>query len=106
MLERHDAASRALELSKARLSQITAIVSGTSGGIGVLVQLGIMGATGLFALNGLVSVGSVIAVTQLLGDVISPASEISSKLARSMRVRKSLPCSEASRTSRRRAEGA
>ncbi|MDD7584757.1 MAG: ABC transporter ATP-binding protein [Coriobacteriaceae bacterium] len=82
VLERHDAAARTLELSKAHLSQITAVVSGISGGIGVLVQLCIMGATGLFALSGLVSVGSVIAVTQLSGDVISPASEISSKLAK------------------------
>lgn len=39
-------------------------------------------ATGLFTLSGLVSVGSVIAVTQLSGDVISPAPEISSKLAK------------------------
>lgn len=40
-----------------------------------------MGVTGLFAINGMVTIGSAVAVTQLSGEVISPATELPSKRA-------------------------
>ena len=105
VLGEHDDAARKLERAKARLAGLMAVVSGTAGGLGVLTQLAIMGATGLFALKGLVSIGSVIAVTQLSGNVISPASELSSKLAKVKACREILDALEKSETHDNQGEG-
>ena len=47
----------------------------------VAVQFFIMGLAGFFAVKGYITIGSIVAVTQLTGQVISPAFELSAKIS-------------------------
>lgn len=78
----HLLAAQRLEGKKAHLSEITALISGFVTTISVSSQFIIMGITGIFAVQGLVSLGSVVAVTQLSGQVITPASTFASLLGK------------------------
>ena len=49
---------------------------------GIAMQFCIMGMTGVFAIWGYVTIGSIVAVTQLSGSVISPATELSDKISK------------------------
>ncbi len=80
--DRHLLAAQGLEGKKAHLSEITALMSGLVTTISVSSQFIIMGITGIFAVQGLVSLGSVVAVTQLSGQVITPASTFASLLGK------------------------
>ena len=46
-----------------------------------LDQFFIMGLAGFFAVKGYITIGSIVAVTQLTGQVISPAFELSAKIS-------------------------
>lgn len=67
---------------KAQLARIMVCVSSGANVAGTIMQFAIMGLTGVCAVWGLVSIGSVIAVTQLSGSVIAPASELSNRLGK------------------------
>lgn len=82
MTDKIDRQARLLQGHKARLARTMACVSGMASATGTIMQFAIMGLTGVFAVWGLVSIGSVIAVTQLSGSVIAPASELSGKLGK------------------------
>ena len=71
-----------LEGKKAHLSEVTSLISGLITAISVSSQFIIMGITGIFAVQGFVSLGSVVAVTQLSGQVIAPASTFASLLGK------------------------
>ena len=82
MADTIDRQARSLQGHKARLARTMACVSSMASAMGTIMQFAVMGLTGVFAVWGLVSIGSVIAVTQLSGSVIAPASELSGKLGR------------------------
>lgn len=67
---------------KAILGVTMACVGSVSSVVGVIMQFAIMGMTGMFAVWGYVSIGSIVAVTQLSGSVISPATELSGKIGK------------------------
>lgn len=79
---RHLMVAQQLEGKKAHLSEVTSLISGLVTTISVSSQFIIMGITGIFAVQGLVSLGSVVAVTQLSGQVIAPASTFASLLGK------------------------
>lgn len=79
---RHLRVAQQLEGKKAHLSEVTSLISGLVTTISVSSQFIIMGITGIFAVQGLVSLGSVVAVTQLSGQVITPASTFASLLGK------------------------
>lgn len=79
---RHLMIAQQLEGKKAHLSEVTSLISGLVTAISVSSQFIIMGITGIFAVQGLVSLGSVVAVTQLSGQVITPASTFASLLGK------------------------
>lgn len=79
---RHLRVAQQLEGKKAHLSEVTSLISGLVTAISVSSQFIIMGITGIFAVQGLVSLGSVVAVTQLSGQVIAPASTFASLLGK------------------------
>ena len=78
----HAEAAEALEGTKAQLGVTMGWMSGLSSIVGISVQITIMALTGWFAMQGLVTVGSIVAVVQLSGQVISPAFELSQKLGK------------------------
>lgn len=79
---RHLRVAQQLEGKKVHLSEVTSLISGLVTAISVSSQFIIMGITGIFAVQGLVSLGSVVAVTQLSGQVIAPASTFASLLGK------------------------
>ena len=79
---RHLMVAQQLEGKKAHLSEVTSLISGLITAISVSSQFIIMGITGIFAVQGFVSLGSVVAVTQLSGQVIAPASTFASLLGK------------------------
>ena len=79
---RHLLVAQQLEGKKAHLSEVTSLISGLVTAISVSSQFIIMGITGIFAVQGFVSLGSVVAVTQLSGQVIAPASTFASLLGK------------------------
>lgn len=79
---RHLLVAQQLEGKKAHLSEVTSLISGFVTAISVSSQFIIMGITGIFAVKGFVSLGSVVAVTQLSGQVIAPASIFASLLGK------------------------
>lgn len=79
---RHLRVAQQLEGKKAHLSEVTSLISGLVTAISVSSQFIIMGITGIFAVQGFVSLGSVVAVTQLSGQVIAPASTFASLLGK------------------------
>lgn len=70
-----------LEKSKEKLSSLMAGVYGLTTFSSVAVQFLIMGLAGFFAVKGYITIGSIVAVTQLTGQVISPAFELSAKIS-------------------------
>ncbi len=82
ILEKLNEAAKFLQGHKESLTRTTVCISGFSGVVGVAVQFIIMGITGIFVVKGFVTIGSVVAVTQLSGSVISPATELSNKLSK------------------------
>ena len=83
----HAEAAESLEGTKAQLGVTMGWMSGLSSIVGISVQITIMALTGWFAMQGLVTVGSIVAVVQLSGQVISPAFELSQKLGKLRSVR-------------------
>lgn len=82
VLGKVDAEAERYQGDKASLGMTMVCVSGMASIAGVIMQLAIMGLTGVFAVLGLVTIGSIVAVTQLSGSVISPAVDLSGKLGK------------------------
>ncbi|MDE5590946.1 MAG: ABC transporter ATP-binding protein/permease [Acetatifactor sp.] len=81
-LERlHDESANALEDSKARMADTMALLYALANMASVAVQFLIMTLAGIFAVKGLITIGSIIAVTQLTGQVISPAFRLSAQIS-------------------------
>jgi ABC-type bacteriocin/lantibiotic exporter with double-glycine peptidase domain len=70
-----------LEISKEHLSSLMAKLYGLTTFSSVAVQFLVMGIAGFFAVKGYITLGSIVAVTQLTGQVISPAFELSGKIS-------------------------
>lgn len=64
-----------------------AVLYGLANMSSVAVQFLIMSLAGMFAVKGLITIGSIIAVTQLTGQVISPAFQLSAKISQLRGVR-------------------
>ena len=75
------AKAKQLENSKEAFSALMAKVYGLTTLSSVAVQFSIMGLAGFFAVKGYITLGSIVAVTQLTGQVISPAFELSAKFS-------------------------
>ena len=67
---------------KADLNMTMACARSLASVVGIAMQFCIMGMTGVFAIWGYVTIGSIVAVTQLSGSVISPATELSDKISK------------------------
>ncbi len=70
----------ALESSKLKMATTTATVHSVANISSVIVQLFIMLLAGMFAVRGLISLGSILAVVNLTGMVVSPAFEIAGQI--------------------------
>lgn len=79
--KKHMDSSSELEKSKERFASKMGVVYGLATMSSVAVQFLIMSLAGIYAVKGLVSLGSIIAVTQLTGQVISPAFQMSTKIS-------------------------
>ena len=79
--QKHSIAAIELENSKARYGNTMAKLYGLANMCSVFVQFLIMLLSGGFAVYGFISLGSIIAITQLTGQVISPAFQLSSKIS-------------------------
>lgn len=79
--QKHSVAAIELENSKARYGNTMAKLYGLANMCSVFVQFLIMLLSGGFAVYGFISLGSIIAITQLTGQVISPAFQLSSKIS-------------------------
>ncbi len=71
-----------LETSKAKMGNTMAWLYGLTNMASIAVQFLIMLLAGWFAVKGIITIGSIIAVTQLTGQVISPAFELSEKISK------------------------
>ena len=80
MLTQFSSCAKRLERSRERLSSRMAELYGLTGFASIAVQFLVMGLAGLFAVKGYITIGSIVAVTQLTGQVISPAFELSAKI--------------------------
>lgn len=78
----HQTAAEKLEGRRAHLSQVTGLLMGTTNFVSISMQFLVMALAGCAAVAGSLSVGSIVAVTQLTGQVVGPASQLSSKLGR------------------------
>lgn len=87
MEELHDDSSVLLESSKARMADTMACLYALANLSSVAVQFLIMSLAGIFAIKGSITIGSIIAVTQLTGQVISPAFQLSARISRLRGVR-------------------
>ena len=81
MLPRFSAGAGHLEHSKEYLASLTAKLYGLTTFSSVAVQFMVMGLAGFFAVKGYITIGSIVAVTQLTGQVISPAFGLSAKIS-------------------------
>lgn len=81
MEELHDDSSALLESNKAHAADVMALLYALASMSSVAVQLLIMSLAGIFAVKGSITIGSIIAVTQLTGQVISPAFQLSAKIS-------------------------
>lgn len=81
MLSQFSAGAKHLESSKEQLSSLMAKLYGLTTFTSVAVQFLVMGLAGFFAVKGYITLGSIVAVTQLTGQVISPAFELSAKIS-------------------------
>ncbi len=77
--QQQDKAALELEESKEKLGFAMADLYGITNTASIMVQFLIMALSGVFAVRGLISIGSIVAVTQLSGQVIAPAFEMSAK---------------------------
>lgn len=68
------------ESSKVQMSNTMAQLYGITNMASISVQFLIMLLSGIFAVNGIITIGNIIAVTQLTGQVISPAFQLSTKI--------------------------
>lgn len=69
-----------LENSKEQMANTMAQLYGITNMASISVQFLIMLLSGVFAVNGIITLGNIIAVTQLTGQVISPAFQLSTKI--------------------------
>ncbi len=81
ILPQFSASAGQLENSKEHLSSLMAKLYGLTTLSSVAVQFFVMGLAGLFAVKGYITIGSIVAVTQLTGQVISPAFGLSEKIS-------------------------
>lgn len=81
MLHKFSIAAQKLERRKEHFSSLMAGVYGVTTLSSVVVQFFIMGLAGFFAVKGYITIGSIVAVTQLTGQVISPAFELSANIS-------------------------
>lgn len=81
MLSQFSASAKYLESSKEHLSSLMAKLYGLTNFASIAVQFFVMGLAGFFAVKGYITIGSIVAVTQLTGQVISPAFELSAKIS-------------------------
>lgn len=79
MQEKSEKAAAEMEGDKAGMAAVMATVYGLANMASVAVQFSLMALCGVFAVRGLITIGSVVAVTQLTGQVISPAFQLSAK---------------------------
>lgn len=77
----HNDSADTLESSKAQMANTMALLYALANTASVAVQFLIMSLAGVFAVKGLITIGSIIAVTQLTGQVISPAFQLSAKIS-------------------------
>lgn len=77
---RFSKSAECLEKDKEHLSSLMAMLHGLTTFASIAVQFMVMGLAGLFAVKGYITIGSIVAVTQLTGQVISPAFEVSTKI--------------------------
>jgi ABC-type multidrug transport system fused ATPase/permease subunit len=87
MEELHHDSSVLLENSKARTADTMACLYALVNMASIAVQFLIMSLAGIFAVRGSITIGSIIAVTQLTGQVISPAFQLSAKISQLKGVR-------------------
>jgi ABC-type multidrug transport system fused ATPase/permease subunit len=81
MLPQFSAGASRLESSRERMSTLMAKLYGLTTFSSVAVQFFVMGLAGFFAVRGYITLGSIVAVTQLTGQVISPAFGLSAKIS-------------------------
>ncbi len=79
MQGKSEKAAAEMEGDKAGMAAVMAVVYGLANMASVAVQFSLMALCGIFAVRGLITIGSVVAVTQLTGQVISPAFQLSAK---------------------------
>ena len=81
MFHKFSKTAKRLDSNKEHFSSLMASVYGLTTLSSVAVQFFIMGLAGFFAVKGYITIGSIVAVTQLTGQVISPAFELSAKIS-------------------------
>ncbi|MCM1191792.1 MAG: ABC transporter ATP-binding protein/permease [Butyrivibrio sp.] len=79
--KKHNEAAAKLEQSKVSSADAMAWLYGLANMASISVQFLIMTLCGVFAVRGFITIGSIIAVTQLTGQVISPAFQLSAKFS-------------------------
>lgn len=82
MEERHGKKAWELENGKSKLAEIFAWLYGLTNMTSVMVQFLIMALAGFFAVKGYITIGSIVAVTQLTGQVVSPFFQMSALFSR------------------------
>lgn len=80
ILPQFSESAKRLESNKENLSSLMAKLYGLTTFASIAVQFLVMGLAGFFAVKGYITIGSIVAVTQLTGQVISPAFELSAKI--------------------------
>ncbi|MBR0093129.1 MAG: ABC transporter ATP-binding protein [Lachnospiraceae bacterium] len=80
MKEVNDQSASGMEDSKKNMSVLMAVVYCFANASGVAVQFLVITIAGILAIRGYLTVGSIIAVTQLTGQVIAPAFQLSAKI--------------------------
>ncbi len=81
MRRKHIKAAAELEQGKVSSTNTMAWLYGLANMASISVQFLIMTLCGVFAVHGFITIGSIIAVTQLTGQVISPAFQLSTKFS-------------------------
>lgn len=77
----HNSSVESFEGSKQSFANKMSLVYGVSTAAGIFVQFLVIVFAGVLAVRGYLTIGSIVAVTQLTGQVISPAFQLSSKFA-------------------------
>jgi ABC-type multidrug transport system fused ATPase/permease subunit len=78
----HKDYAKSYEKSKAELGKTMAQVYGVTNMASIIIQFFVLFLSGLFAVKGLITIGNIIAITQLTGQVIAPAFELSAQMTR------------------------